>query len=183
MSLIPVHSLYLINASYTLEAGVKIYSLRVDSIHSEAYKVLGGINRAGYENEQVSDYVLEEEATEYVNSIHIDVYIIPFLKYLFLLRVETKFTDYILTGLSSFTLVNLFVREFGYTAFNTIGGHLQDELEITSKALVQRGGYDGTLVLVRNKATGELIAEDVKSKTPSQVQFPVLSFLKEFDYK
>ncbi|XP_024047741.1 condensin complex subunit 2 isoform X2 [Citrus clementina] len=39
-------------ASCTLEAGVKIYSLRVDSVHSEAYKVLGGINRAGQENEQ-----------------------------------------------------------------------------------------------------------------------------------
>ncbi|XP_078445889.1 condensin complex subunit [Wolffia australiana] len=34
-------------ASCTLEAGVKIYSMRVDSVHSEAYKVLGGINRAG----------------------------------------------------------------------------------------------------------------------------------------
>ncbi|GMN70217.1 hypothetical protein TIFTF001_039259 [Ficus carica] len=39
-------------ASCTLEAGVKIYSLRVDSVHSEAYKVLGGMNRAGQENEQ-----------------------------------------------------------------------------------------------------------------------------------
>ncbi|KAL5573400.1 hypothetical protein UlMin_022997 [Ulmus minor] len=39
-------------ASCTLEAGVKIYSLRVDSVHSEAYKVLGGMNRAGHENEQ-----------------------------------------------------------------------------------------------------------------------------------
>ncbi|GAV69703.1 Cnd2 domain-containing protein [Cephalotus follicularis] len=39
-------------ASCTLEAGVKIYSLRVDSVHSEAYKVLGGISRAGQENEQ-----------------------------------------------------------------------------------------------------------------------------------
>ncbi|KAM6572607.1 hypothetical protein CsatA_016687 [Cannabis sativa] len=38
-------------ASCTLEAGVKIYSLRVDSVHSEAYKVLGGMNRAGQENE------------------------------------------------------------------------------------------------------------------------------------
>ncbi|KAJ6674666.1 CONDENSIN COMPLEX SUBUNIT 2 [Salix viminalis] len=38
-------------ASCTLEAGVKIYSLRVDSVHSEAYKVLGGINRAGLEDE------------------------------------------------------------------------------------------------------------------------------------
>ncbi|KAJ4977207.1 hypothetical protein NE237_002313 [Protea cynaroides] len=38
-------------ASCTLEAGVKIYSLRVDSVHSEAYKVLGGINRAGREDE------------------------------------------------------------------------------------------------------------------------------------
>lgn len=39
-------------ASCTLEAGVKIYSLRVDSVHSEAYKVLGGMNRAGQEDEQ-----------------------------------------------------------------------------------------------------------------------------------
>ncbi|XP_059451429.1 condensin complex subunit 2 isoform X1 [Corylus avellana] len=39
-------------ASCTLEAGVKIYSLRVDSVHSEAYKVLSGMNRAGQENEQ-----------------------------------------------------------------------------------------------------------------------------------
>ncbi|RRT44072.1 hypothetical protein BHE74_00044138 [Ensete ventricosum] len=39
------------NASCTLEAGVKIYSMRVDSVHSEAYKVLGGINRAGREED------------------------------------------------------------------------------------------------------------------------------------
>ncbi|KAM1767703.1 hypothetical protein ACFX12_045765 [Malus domestica] len=39
-------------ASCTLEAGVKIYSMRVDSVHSEAYKVLGGMNRAGQEDEQ-----------------------------------------------------------------------------------------------------------------------------------
>lgn len=39
-------------ASCTLEAGVKIYSMRVDSVHSEAYKVLGGINRVGQENEK-----------------------------------------------------------------------------------------------------------------------------------
>ncbi|KAH6788995.1 condensin complex subunit [Perilla frutescens var. frutescens] len=38
-------------ASCTLEAGVKIYSMRVDSVHSEAYKVLGGINRVGQEDE------------------------------------------------------------------------------------------------------------------------------------
>ncbi|GMI97156.1 hypothetical protein like AT2G29590 [Hibiscus trionum] len=36
---------------------------------------------------------------------------------------------------------------------------LDDELEITSKALGQRGSYSGTIVHVRNKATGELIAE------------------------
>ncbi|CAA6671288.1 unnamed protein product [Spirodela intermedia] len=39
-------------ASCTLEAGVKIYSLRVDSVHSEAYKVLGGINRAGRDDDK-----------------------------------------------------------------------------------------------------------------------------------
>lgn len=35
----------------------------------------------------------------------------------------------------------------------------QDELEITSKVLGQRGGYSGTVVLFKNKATGEVIAE------------------------
>ncbi|OMO83525.1 Condensin complex subunit 2/barren [Corchorus capsularis] len=39
-------------ASFTLEAGVKIYSFRVDTVHSEAYKVLGGIFRAGQEDGQ-----------------------------------------------------------------------------------------------------------------------------------
>lgn len=49
-------------ASCTLEAGVKIYSLRVDSVHSEAYKVLGGINRAGRG---------EEAGLEEVNSVEL----------------------------------------------------------------------------------------------------------------
>ncbi|KAG9159740.1 hypothetical protein Leryth_007764 [Lithospermum erythrorhizon] len=56
-------------ASCTLEAGVKIYSLRVDSVHAEAYKVLGGINRVGQEDgqdnvaEDASDNVGREEGT------------------------------------------------------------------------------------------------------------------------
>ncbi|KDP46555.1 hypothetical protein JCGZ_08527 [Jatropha curcas] len=37
--------------------------------------------------------------------------------------------------------------------------NVNDELEITSKVLGRRGGYAGTLVLVKNKLTGELIAE------------------------
>ncbi|XP_022970958.1 condensin complex subunit 2 [Cucurbita maxima] len=49
-------------ASCTLEAGVKIYSLRVDSVHSEAYKVLGGMNRAGQENEQ--ETIMQERNLE-----------------------------------------------------------------------------------------------------------------------
>ena len=36
---------------------------------------------------------------------------------------------------------------------------LQDELEITSKRLGQRGRYSGTHVLLRNKVSGEIIAE------------------------
>ncbi|XP_052114751.1 condensin complex subunit 2 isoform X1 [Arachis duranensis] len=51
-------------ASCTLEAGVKIYSLRVDSVHSEAYKVLGGMNRAGQEAEQDADATVEGDNTE-----------------------------------------------------------------------------------------------------------------------
>ncbi|XP_062085120.1 uncharacterized protein LOC133791209 isoform X2 [Humulus lupulus] len=34
-----------------------------------------------------------------------------------------------------------------------------DELEITSRVLGQKGGYSGTVVLLKNKVTGELIAE------------------------
>ncbi|XP_047158773.1 condensin complex subunit 2-like isoform X2 [Vigna umbellata] len=39
-------------ASCTLEAGVRIYSLRVDSVHSDAYKVLAGMNRAGQDTQE-----------------------------------------------------------------------------------------------------------------------------------
>ncbi|PON70607.1 Thioesterase domain containing protein [Parasponia andersonii] len=37
--------------------------------------------------------------------------------------------------------------------------NVNDELEITSRVLGRKGGYSGTSVLLRNKATGELIAE------------------------
>ena len=33
-------------ASCTLDAGVKIYAYRVDSVHTEAYKMLGSLGRA-----------------------------------------------------------------------------------------------------------------------------------------
>ncbi|CAN1249168.1 Acyl-coenzyme A thioesterase 13 [Linum perenne] len=36
---------------------------------------------------------------------------------------------------------------------------LHDELEIITKVLGRKGGYAGTVVLVKNKLTGELIAE------------------------
>ncbi|XP_062015212.1 uncharacterized protein LOC133731808 isoform X2 [Rosa rugosa] len=36
---------------------------------------------------------------------------------------------------------------------------LDDEVEITSKRLGQKGGYTGIMVLLRNKATGNIIAE------------------------
>ncbi|KAF8397339.1 hypothetical protein HHK36_016252 [Tetracentron sinense] len=36
---------------------------------------------------------------------------------------------------------------------------VNDELEITSRILGQKGGYSGTIVLLRNKATREIIAE------------------------
>ncbi|XP_057513214.1 uncharacterized protein LOC130795229 [Actinidia eriantha] len=36
---------------------------------------------------------------------------------------------------------------------------VHDELEITSRVLGQRGGYSGTIVLIRNKVTGEAVAE------------------------
>ncbi|CAI0475523.1 unnamed protein product [Linum tenue] len=49
---------------------------------------------------------------------------------------------------------------------------LHDELEIISKVLGRKGGYAGTVVLVKNKLTGELIAEGRHSlfgKLPSKM--------------
>ncbi|QDZ21283.1 subunit 2 of condensin complex [Chloropicon primus] len=39
-------------ASCTLDAGVKIYSSRVDSIHTDAFKVLGGLHRTSNDQEE-----------------------------------------------------------------------------------------------------------------------------------
>ncbi|KAE8729659.1 Detected protein of unknown function [Hibiscus syriacus] len=108
-------------------------------------------HRVGYERSFYNEFFL--------SGLRVDRVKLGFVSCTFKVPPRLILSYYNPTGLSSFTLVNLFVREFGYTAFNTIGGHLQDELEITLNALGQRGGYDGTIVLVRNKATGELIAE------------------------
>lgn len=39
-------------ASVTLDAGVKIYSYRVDSVHTETFKILGGLGRASKDTEE-----------------------------------------------------------------------------------------------------------------------------------
>ena len=52
-------------ASCTLEAGVKIYSTRVDSVHSETYKVLGGLNRTAGDDNSNGEYVLFCSLYEY----------------------------------------------------------------------------------------------------------------------
>lgn len=43
------------HASCTLDAGIKIYSYRVDSVHSEAFKVLGGLSRSAGAAEEEAD--------------------------------------------------------------------------------------------------------------------------------
>eukprot|EP01094_Clydonella_sp_ATCC50884_P017870 TRINITY_DN3199_c0_g1_i1.p1 TRINITY_DN3199_c0_g1~~TRINITY_DN3199_c0_g1_i1.p1 ORF type:complete len:760 (+),score=164.03 TRINITY_DN3199_c0_g1_i1:217-2280(+) len=42
-------------ASCTLEASVKIYSTRVDSVHSETYKVMGGLSRTNADEKPAGD--------------------------------------------------------------------------------------------------------------------------------
>ncbi|GAB2284706.1 hypothetical protein Dimus_019159 [Dionaea muscipula] len=54
-------------ASCTLEAGVRIYALRVDSMYSEVYTVLGGLTRSGVEVERgtrmdINDTIDEQSA-------------------------------------------------------------------------------------------------------------------------
>lgn len=51
-------------ASCTLDASVKIYSCRVDSIHQETFKVLGGLSRSGKGNGGQEDGEGEGEGEE-----------------------------------------------------------------------------------------------------------------------
>ncbi|KAK4278610.1 hypothetical protein QN277_016436 [Acacia crassicarpa] len=88
-------------------------------------------------------------------------------------KVPPRFTDR--TGkLANGSIANL-VDELGGAVAHTEGfhmnvsvdmsisclstAHVNDELEITSRLLGRKGGYSGTIVTLRNKATGELIAE------------------------
>ena len=51
-------------ASCTLDAGVKIYSTRVDSVHSETFKVLGGLHRTEGKGEEGRDEADKEESAK-----------------------------------------------------------------------------------------------------------------------
>lgn len=48
-------------ASTTLDAGVKIYSFRVDSVHTETFKLMAGLNRS---SAKVEDTVERDEENE-----------------------------------------------------------------------------------------------------------------------
>jgi condensin complex subunit 2 len=45
-------------ASNTLDASVKIYACRVDNVHNEAFKVLGGLSRS---DKQITESLLDQE--------------------------------------------------------------------------------------------------------------------------
>lgn len=45
-------------ASVTLDAGVKIYGTRVDSVHTETFKILGGLGRAAAPEEALEGLML-----------------------------------------------------------------------------------------------------------------------------
>jgi len=47
-------------ASCTLDASVKIYSCRVDSVHNETFKVLGGLSRTGNKEEGAQEEDAEQ---------------------------------------------------------------------------------------------------------------------------
>lgn len=88
-------------------------------------------------------------------------------------RVPSRLTDSS-GNLSPGAIANL-VDEVGAAAIHADGHHpkvsvdmsisymsaakLNDELEITSRVLGHKGGYSGTQVILRNKMTGEIVAE------------------------
>lgn len=49
-------------ASVTLDAGVKIYSYRVDSVHTETFKILGGLGRAANTADELEGAVYRRRA-------------------------------------------------------------------------------------------------------------------------
>ena len=51
-------------ASCTLEAGIKIYSYRVDSVYTETFKLMGGLNRTSKRDGQADDQDVEADAPE-----------------------------------------------------------------------------------------------------------------------
>eukprot|EP01080_Neovahlkampfia_damariscottae_P009965 gene9965-2284_t len=53
-------------ASCTLDASIKIYSCRVDSVHTETYKVLGELNRTDKKKETTEQFELEPKEGEEV---------------------------------------------------------------------------------------------------------------------
>ncbi|MBA0707894.1 hypothetical protein Golax_019903 [Gossypium laxum] len=120
-------------------------------------------HRVGYERSFYNDFGLR--------GIHVDKVEPGFVSCTF--KVPPRLTDKN-GNLATGAIANI-VDEVGGSAVFVIGvpmkvsvdmsisflgtAKLGDELEITSKALGERGGYAGTLVHIRNKATGELIAE------------------------
>lgn len=52
------------SASCTLDAGVKIYASRVDSVHADAYKMLGSLGRATVDEEEGGDQEPEDKEQE-----------------------------------------------------------------------------------------------------------------------
>ncbi|KDD76031.1 condensin complex subunit 2 [Helicosporidium sp. ATCC 50920] len=51
-------------ASVTLDAGIKIYGYRVDSVHNETYKILGGLGRSSAPEEGTEGCGQEPESTQ-----------------------------------------------------------------------------------------------------------------------
>ena len=51
-------------AAGTLEAGIKIYSYRVDSVYTETFKLMGGLNRTSKRDGQADDQDGEADAPE-----------------------------------------------------------------------------------------------------------------------
>ncbi|KAJ7520141.1 hypothetical protein O6H91_20G068600 [Diphasiastrum complanatum] len=130
-------------ASCTLEASAKIYSYRVDSVHSETYKVLGGINRTSANThspeipENGADTALEQEDA----------------------RRETQRKSTSSATLESFEVLN--VKKFD-VAFNV------DPLFHQTSAQFDEGGAKGLLLNTLSVYRGcELIFDswDVPEKT------------------
>lgn len=97
-------------ASFTIDASVKIYSSRVDSVHNQTYKVLGGLHRNAKEEKEVAEDNIEGSPKKTTQ------------------RVSKKST--LVSSIATITEKSLDSSSIGFSMISECTGFLMDQLTL-----------------------------------------------------